>query len=297
MAKLSKTSTSKRIAPKKAAEKPARSSRPLGSRPVASRVAPANAGEKHTRKADHVARDLLRQITKGQLPVFSVLPKEDVLAATYGVNRGVIREAVKLLEVHRLVEPVRKRGTMVLPPLRSMSPEVLLVLLVPRPGDVDVGVLRSFLEVRAKLDVDMTQAAAANRTQEDIATLRSKMSRLATLIDEPREYVASVHDLTATVARTTKNPVYEMLSAFNSRVVTELEQSLVTTRPPSLEHVAGLQILVELIASGDQEGARAAVTAFHQWATPRILASAALASGKPLSVVNELSSSMSPTSR
>ena len=274
----------------KTSRKPAAAAQAVpAARAVASRSAAANSGERHTRKADHVARDLLRQITKGELPAFSVLPKEDELAAKYGVNRGVIREAVKLLEVHRLVEPVRKRGTMVLPPLRSMSPEVLVVLLVPRAGDVDVGVLRSFLEVRAKLDVDMTLAAAANRTKADIAILRSKVERLATLVDDPREYITSVHDLTLTIAQTTKNPVYEMLAAFNARVVTELEQSLVTTRPPSLEHVAGLRILVEVIASGDQDAARTVVASFHEWAMPRILASAALASGKSLSIVNELS--------
>ena len=81
------------------------------------------------RKADLVARDLMRRIVSGEVSVGSLLPKEEELAAGYRVNRSGVREAVKLLEVHRLVRPVRRRGTEVLSPLSSLSPEVLRALL------------------------------------------------------------------------------------------------------------------------------------------------------------------------
>src|SRR5688572_19789978 len=115
------------------------------------------------RKADVVARDLMRRIVGGELPVGSLLPKEDELAARYRVNRSVIREAVKLLEVHRLVRPVRRRGTEVLSPLASLSPEVLRALLVPSPGRIDPRVLGGLLEIRAALDVEMSGRAAERR--------------------------------------------------------------------------------------------------------------------------------------
>src|SRR5688572_11597010 len=96
--------------------------------PVAS-PGSARRREAAPRKADRVSRDLLGRIVSGDLPVGSILPKEDELAEHYQVNRSVIREAIKLLEVHRLVRPVRRRGTEVLSPLSSMSPEVLRALL------------------------------------------------------------------------------------------------------------------------------------------------------------------------
>lgn len=83
------------------------------------------------RKADRVAQDLLRRIVAGEVEVGSLLPKEAELAEAHGVNRSVIREAIKLLEVHRLVRPIRRRGTEVLDPMASMSPEVLRAMLVP----------------------------------------------------------------------------------------------------------------------------------------------------------------------
>src|SRR5688572_16140682 len=116
------------------------------------------------RKADRVARDLLGRIVGGELAVGTLLPKEDELAAQFGVNRSVIREAIKLLEVHRLVRPIRRRGTEVLSPLSSMSPEVLRAMLSPRAGVIDRRVLGGFLEIRAALDVQMTGLAAERRS-------------------------------------------------------------------------------------------------------------------------------------
>lgn len=238
-----------------------------------------------SRKADQVSRDLLARIVRGELAVGSVLPREADLATSYGVNRGVVREAVKLLEVHRLVRPVRKRGTEVLDPVRSMSPEVLFAMLVPRTGHVERPVLASFLEVRALLDAEMTVLATRRHDAKDLARLRKKLEEIRSCLGDPPAFARAASEMAFVVARATKNPVYEMLAAFNGRVLSELEAAMVTTRPPSPEHVEGFAVLVEVIASRDEEAARRVVTAFHAWATPRILASVAIASGAPLTEV------------
>jgi len=250
---------------------------------------PSDRGSLAGRKADFVARDMLGRIASGAIAVGAVLPKESELATSYSVNRGVVREAVKLLEVHRLVQPVRRRGTEVLDPLHSMSPEVLVALLVPRPGHVDKKVLAAFLEVRALLDVEMTALATERRSASDLRELRALLAQLEEQLHDPPSYARAILRLPLVIARATKNPVFEMLAAFNARVVTELEASLVATRPASLEHTQGLRVLFEIIERRDVEAARRLVTAFHAWSTPRILASAALASGAPLSQVIGLS--------
>src|SRR5687767_14173441 len=105
------------------------------------------------RKADVVARDLLGRIVSGKLAVGSVMPTEAELSLEYHVNRSVVREAIKQLEVHGLVRPVKRRGTLVLDPLRSPSPDVLRAMLSPRPGVVDRAALAELLEIRAQLHV------------------------------------------------------------------------------------------------------------------------------------------------
>ncbi|HJL19492.1 MAG TPA: GntR family transcriptional regulator [Sandaracinaceae bacterium LLY-WYZ-13_1] len=239
------------------------------------------------RKADRVADDLLRRIVAGELEVGSLLPKEAELAARYEVNRSVIREAIKLLEVHRLVHPIRRRGTEVLDPMASMSPEVLRAMLVPEPGRVDRDLLADFLDIRTTLDLQMSTLAARHRTDADLEAIDACLADLAdALYDRPR-YDEVADRLSLAVARATHNRVFEMLVWWNQQVATDLQDIFRTVRPANEPHLAGLRLLVDLIRRREVEQVRALVAAFHEWATPRLLAAAALSTGEPLAHVME----------
>lgn len=234
------------------------------------------------RKADRVADDLLRQIVGGELEIGSLLPKEAELAAEYGVNRSVIREAIKLLEVHRLVRPIKRRGTEVLDPIASVSPEVLHAMMVPAPGRIDRDRLRDYLEIRATLDVEMSVLAASRRTDEDLALLDRQVEALAAALGERERYNEETDRFARLVARATQNRIYEMLVWWNQQVATELRDVFNTVRPANDPHLMGVRTVVRLIHDGDGASIRTLVTAFHDWATPRTLAAAALSTGQPL---------------
>jgi GntR family transcriptional regulator len=57
-------------------------------------------------------RDAIRQ---GQYPESTTLPKQEDIAADYGVHVNTVRAAVRLLEEEGLVDSVRRRGTVVRP--------------------------------------------------------------------------------------------------------------------------------------------------------------------------------------
>ncbi len=242
------------------------------------RAAPTH--EAALRKADRVSRDLLGRIVRGEVEVGSLLPREDELAKEYRVNRSVIREAIKLLEVHRLVRPIRRRGTEVLSPLASMSPEVLRAMLCPTPGVIDRHVLVGLLEIRACLDIEMMGIAAARRTRRDIEAMNRILVRMRAIIDEngdPHAYFDFADELSLAFARATKNPLFEMLAAWHRTVVKDLESLFVFVRAPSISHHQALVTLVEQIRWKDVEGARRVVTAFHAWSTPRLIVAASRA--------------------
>jgi DNA-binding FadR family transcriptional regulator len=218
----------------------------------------------------------MRRIAAGELATGSILPREDELAAELGVNRSVIREAIKLLEVHRLVHPVRRRGTEVLDPLGSMSPEVLRALVAPRPGHVDVRMLRGLLEVRAELDVQMSALAAERRTAGDLAALEALLGRMDAARHDGLELAHLGRELPFLVARATHNPVFLMLAHWNRTISVDLDELFQLARPPVDAHLTGLRALLSLLAQRDVEGTRAMVRAFHEWANPRMLAAAAL---------------------
>jgi DNA-binding FadR family transcriptional regulator len=234
------------------------------------------------RKADRVADDLLVDIVSGELEVGEVLPKESELALRFGVNRSVIREAIKLLEVHRLVRPVRRRGTEVLDPVASLSPEVLRAMLVPRSGVIDVGMLENLLEIRTDFDVQMAGLAAARRTDADLSALDEAVGALGEARVDPRDYALAVNDLALAIARATQNRIFQMLVHWHVRVHRDLGDLMLVTRVASEPHLQGTQMLVSLIRTGDVDGARQLVEQFHRWATPRLLAAAALRAGATL---------------
>ena len=239
------------------------------------------ADRRSDRKADLVARDLLEQIAHGELSPGTVLPTESELADRYAVNRSVVRESIKLLEVHRLVEPVRRRGTTVLDPFASLSPDVLRAM-VSRKGRVDLAFLESLLELRASLDVLICAWAAERRKRVDLDALERQLDAMAAVADEPEAYGEASFAFGLLLARATHNPVALMLSHWNRAVVADLPHVFGVSRAAAGPHLEGLRVLVAALADKDVEKVETLVAAFHEWASPRILAAAALSNGEPL---------------
>jgi DNA-binding FadR family transcriptional regulator len=230
------------------------------------------------RKADTIARDLLERIVHGDIAVGGLLPKEDELAAAYGSARSVIREAIKLLEVHRLVRPTRRLGTVALDPMASPSPDVVRAMLV-RDGKIDLHVFEGWLEIRASLDAQMTELAARRRTAEDLVALEHALARLRASARDPAAFGRETVELSLVLARATQNPLFAVLAQWHASVVADLEHVFLSIRSAAVPHVDGIALLVEQIRARDADAVRKLVTAFHEWATPRLLASARLANG------------------
>lgn len=227
------------------------------------------------RKADEVARELMARIVGAEITPGSLLPKEEELEAEFGVARSVIREAVKFLEVHRLVRPVRRRGTVVLDPRASLSPDVVATFLVPRKGNVSADFLKGVLEVRRLLDVEMIGLAAERRTPADLADIRQAADALLQKAHLPDEIEDAILAFGLAVARATHNPLYVMFVHWNSSAVRDLSAVFATVRASSGTHAQGIQMVVAAIEKGEVEAARAMAALYHDWSGPEILAAAA----------------------
>jgi DNA-binding FadR family transcriptional regulator len=218
------------------------------------------------RKADEVAGDLLSRIVRGDLAVGSLLPREADLADSYGVNRSVVREANKLLEVHRLVRPTRRRGTEVLDPLCSVTPAVLSAMLVDRKGRIDPEMLSEFLEIRALLEVEVTALAAQRRDDADLANLERAVAALE--LAEPGSLEAfDAYGLA--LAQASKNRIFVMLSHWHGQIAREIQPLLIKVRAPTLES-RGHRMVLEAIRNRDCELARRLVAEFHRWANEKL---------------------------
>lgn len=231
-----------------------------------------------SRKADRVAEDLLRQIVSGTVGVGELLPKEAELASHYAVNRGVVREAIKQLEAHRLVEPIKRKGTVVLDPLQSSSPDVARAMLEPSPGVLDRGALEEMLEVRAALDVEMTALAAARRDDADLIAMDAIVAELRGALGDHLRYAQRMEALALTTAHATKNRLYVMLVHWHHRLrASEADPLRILMRMATTTHLSGVEHMIDLIRGQRVDDARAFVRAVHDWATPRLLSMVSLA--------------------
>jgi DNA-binding FadR family transcriptional regulator len=225
------------------------------------------------RKADDVADDLLSRIVRGELPVGSLLPRESDLAERYGVNRSVVREANKLLEVHRLVRPTRRRGTEVLDPLCSVTPGVLIAMLVDRKGRVDPQMLSELGEIRGLLDAKMTSLAAERRTDDNLAELELRTAALEQAVPGSQEAFELANDFGIAVARASKNRIFFMLTHWHRQIARAIAPLLGRVRAPALS-AGGYRFVLEAIRRRDSELAARLVTEFHRWANQRLLEAA-----------------------
>ena len=116
--------------------------------------------------ADRVVAALQEDIEKGRFEAGARLPTEPELAASFGVSRTVIREAVSRLKADGIVVSRQGAGVFV-----SAAP--LQRSFRIRDAEVGSGVaLREIFELRLCLEVEGAGLAAIRRSQDDLAALR-----------------------------------------------------------------------------------------------------------------------------
>jgi DNA-binding FadR family transcriptional regulator len=133
---------------------------------------------RRVRKAHEQVYDQLRaMILEGELSRGQRLPTEVALAADFGVSRGTIREALRLLVAENLIRTAKgaNGGNFVtLPTVDHISQFVQRnIELLSQTDDVT---LPQFLEARELIEIFAVRQAAVRRTDRDIEALRATLS-------------------------------------------------------------------------------------------------------------------------
>lgn len=119
------------------------------------------------RPYQQVADEIEAEIRTGRLVRGQKLPTERQLAAHFGVGRGVVREAVKVLGAMGLVEARQGSGIYIRNnPLPSLSRALTLSVQPDKES------ILSLFEFRAPLESLAAELAAARRTPAHLVTLR-----------------------------------------------------------------------------------------------------------------------------
>jgi len=138
------------------------------------RALPGAAPVQRVRKAYEQVYDQLRElIMSGELARGERLPNEVILARDFGVSRGTVREALRVLAAQSLIRTAKGAGGgsfVTLPTVDHIS-EFLQANIGLLSESEDVS-LEEFLEARELLEVFAARRAAARRKPGDLKRMR-----------------------------------------------------------------------------------------------------------------------------
>jgi DNA-binding FadR family transcriptional regulator len=203
------------------------------------------------KRGEGVAREVFRQVVSDGWPVGTFLGSEPELMERYDVSRAVLREAVRLLEHHDIAAMRRGPGGGLFvtePGLATVSDTVALYL--DRRG-MDVG---SLIELRVGVEMAVVDRVMGKVDDDGRTRLRQALDAERNAPDQ--DFVQAVgHDLHATIAHLTGNPVLELVALVLIRLAWMHPVNPSGRRPHGLieELTRTHARIVEAIVSEDRE--------------------------------------------
>ncbi|WP_375432207.1 FadR/GntR family transcriptional regulator [uncultured Friedmanniella sp.] len=164
-----------------------------------------------SRLSERIADELQTEILRGGLVPNLRLPTEVELMERYSVSRTVVREAAKLLEQRGLVSVAPGRGMVVAAFDGARIAEQFSILMLASDGTFG-----DLLELRLALELQVTTAAAASATTDDLDRLAASISEGSAAIGEDGSVDAEAfldadmnfHEL---LAQASGNPFFDLV--------------------------------------------------------------------------------------
>ena len=201
---------------------------------------------------ERVAERLLQQLLEARVPSGTKLPNEYQLAERFGVGRGTVREAVKLLAAQGVLRVKHGSGTYVasLTPLRS-SPLGL--------EDIEdkLQLALDLTDVRLMLEPPIAELAAIRRTEEEGALLAEYCQQVREKIQAGEDYLREDMNFHAQIAKCSHNMVVEPLVPLIDTAVISIAN--ITREILLTATIETHQEITDCILARDAAGARAAM--------------------------------------
>lgn len=207
-----------------------------------------------------VAAVLGTAILRGDFPVGANLPCEADLTTRFGVSRTVIREVMKTLAAKGLVVAKTKIGTRVADRVNWNMFDADVLNWRLRNG-IDRSFMQSLFEIRQALEPSAASLAALNRSDEDVAKMRTIVASMRAPGHTHATFAAADLRLHLAVAAASGNPFMRAIGAI---IETALTASFAISSPvdePERQHQSAIQheAIVEAIATRNPEAARQAM--------------------------------------
>jgi GntR family transcriptional repressor for pyruvate dehydrogenase complex len=149
------------------------------------KISAALGSMEHGSVVSEVAERLLAYFTSGDIAVGTRLPAERTLAASLGVGRSAVREALAALEILGIVIVRPGSGTYLRDGISELLPRTLSWgLMLGAPRTKELVELRSGLEVQAaQLAADRVSDEALGRMRANLQSMQENLEDLAAFVE------------------------------------------------------------------------------------------------------------------
>jgi GntR family transcriptional repressor for pyruvate dehydrogenase complex len=215
------------------------------------------------RLSDDIAQQLECAIREGRFVAGHTLPSERELAKTFNVSRPIIREALRILEIHRFVTIQQGCGTLVKDPDMDILSQPISEWL-----DKNRQWLDEYYEARQAIEPDCAALAAQRATERQLQGLQANLEESVQVAQSGENLAALVGldiDFHSEIADMSANPF--LIKLLNTLIVPESDARKIVLRLPNHIPVMlqGHQRIYAAIKAGDSQAARQAmINALHQ---------------------------------
>jgi GntR family transcriptional repressor for pyruvate dehydrogenase complex len=217
-----------------------------------------------------VARRLLDLFTGGSLAPGTRLPPERQLAATLGVGRSAVREALAALEILGIVDVRAGSGTYLRGTASELLPQTLRWgLLIGERNTAEL------LELRSGLEIFVARLAATRGEARELDVVGASLKRMRSSVDDLRAFAKADLDFHHALGRAAGNHLLiDLLHVVRSLLQVYADRAVHSTEAAQLaieEHDA----VYRALRAGDQDAAASAMAIHMATASDRLAADAA----------------------
>ena len=214
-----------------------------------------------------VARRLMDLFTSGSIEPGTRLPPERHLAATLGVGRSAVREALAALEILGIVDVRPGSGTYLRGTASELLPQTLRWgLLIGERNTAEL------LELRSGLEIFVARLAASRGDQASLAIVGKQLERMRTTLGDLKPFARADLEFHHALAAAAGNAVLiDLLHVVRSLLQVYADRAV--------EDVAGAQKAIDehaavyaAVAARDEDGAASAMAIHMATASARLAA-------------------------
>lgn len=150
-----------------------------------------------------ILNEFLEKIQNGTLEVGARLPTERDMCRQYGVSRGSLREALRVLEQDGYIQSIQGGGRVL---LRVEHNGHVAQNLTRRLSKIS---LEAYFELREALDVAITIKACVRATAEDIQNIKVAIGESNRSFSRPEEGAHADYQVNSAIAQAAHNSLME----------------------------------------------------------------------------------------